>query len=250
MKLQGHNFHFSFSSTCPDKVWMWHEMRCGSRANWYLINARPDWLICCMSHPICMIYKWASCHSKLSTQYRASMWKGLSNTGSITSGKKNCGATLCKSSQTLHRLCHCAIYFMHKSRAYLRALNATKCQNNSECFVWSLYICLGIVSKRLSFHLKYLQAAQSINTFASLWGTALRRTPLCFKHPILFTGNDAAWAKFPVSAFTPTQPQKLLFYVSNSSSTSNMKRLTATSLISRMFGLFAQFSVSRLHQIE
>lgn len=43
VKLQGHNFHFNFSSTSPDKVWMWHEMRYGSRANWYLINARPDW---------------------------------------------------------------------------------------------------------------------------------------------------------------------------------------------------------------
>lgn len=43
MKLQGHNFHFNFPSTSPDKVWMWHEMRYGSRANWYLINARPDW---------------------------------------------------------------------------------------------------------------------------------------------------------------------------------------------------------------
>lgn len=43
VELQGHNFHFKFSSTSPDKVWMWHEMREGSRANWYLINARPDW---------------------------------------------------------------------------------------------------------------------------------------------------------------------------------------------------------------
>lgn len=43
MKLQGHNFHFNFPSTSPDKVWMWHEMRYGIRANWYLINARPDW---------------------------------------------------------------------------------------------------------------------------------------------------------------------------------------------------------------
>lgn len=43
MKLQGHTFHFNFPSTSPDKVWMWHEMRYGSRANWYLINARPDW---------------------------------------------------------------------------------------------------------------------------------------------------------------------------------------------------------------
>lgn len=42
MKHQVHNFHFNSPSTSPDKVWMWHEMSYGSRANWYLINARPD----------------------------------------------------------------------------------------------------------------------------------------------------------------------------------------------------------------
>lgn len=37
---QGRNFHFNFLLS---KVWMWHEMRYGSRANWYLINVWPDW---------------------------------------------------------------------------------------------------------------------------------------------------------------------------------------------------------------
>lgn len=37
---QGRNFHFDFLLS---KVWMWHEMRYGSRANWYLINVWPDW---------------------------------------------------------------------------------------------------------------------------------------------------------------------------------------------------------------
>lgn len=36
MKLWGRKFSLS-------KVWMWHEMRYGSRPNWYLINVWPGW---------------------------------------------------------------------------------------------------------------------------------------------------------------------------------------------------------------
>lgn len=46
------SFKLFFFSTSPVKVWMWHEMRYRSRANWYLINVRPDWRA--QAHLLCV----------------------------------------------------------------------------------------------------------------------------------------------------------------------------------------------------
>lgn len=66
-------------------------------------------LICRMSHPICMIYKRAPCHSKLSTQWGAWMWSGV-----------RCQHTEDVSllAEILRALCQHALYFMHKTKSF------------------------------------------------------------------------------------------------------------------------------------
>lgn len=115
MELQGHNFHFKFSSTSPDKVWMWHEMRYGSRANWYLINARPDWRA--QAHLLHVSSNMHDLQAGFLPQQTFHAIRSINVkwcTQPAHRGSKYSAATLCKSWQTLCRLCQHAVYFMHK----------------------------------------------------------------------------------------------------------------------------------------
>lgn len=115
MKLQGHNFHFNFSSTSPDKVWMWHEMRYGSRANWYLINARPDWRA--QSHLLHVSSNMHDLQAGFLPQQTFHAIRSINVrwcTQPAHRGSKYSAATLCKSWQMLCGPCQHAVYLMHK----------------------------------------------------------------------------------------------------------------------------------------
>ena len=115
MTLQGHNFHFDFSSTSPDKVRMWHEMRCGRRANWYLINARPDWRA--QAHLLHVSSNMHDLQAGVLPQQTFHAIRSISvkwSTLPAHRGSKYSGATLCKSWQMLRGLCQHGVYFMHK----------------------------------------------------------------------------------------------------------------------------------------
>lgn len=126
MTLQGHNFHFNFPSTSADKVWMWHEMRYGSRANWYLINARPDWRA--QAH---LLHVSSNMHDLQAGFLPQQTFHAIRSINvkwcrpPAHRGSKYSGATLCKSWQMLCGLCQRAEYFMHKIQTYHQISEST-----------------------------------------------------------------------------------------------------------------------------
>lgn len=104
--LQGHIFHFTSSSTSLDKVWMWHEMRYGSRANWYLINARHDWRA--QAHLLHVSSNMHELQAGFLPQQTFHAIRSINEkwcTPPAHRGSKYSGATLCKSWQMPCGLC-------------------------------------------------------------------------------------------------------------------------------------------------
>lgn len=135
MKLQGHNFHFNFSSTSRDKVWMWHEMRYRSRANRYLINARPDWRA--QAHLLHVSSNMHDLQAGFLPQQTFHAIRSISVKWCTQPAHR--GSILQQHSwQMLCGLC--------QDQTHLRALNATKCQRSSES-AWTLYFRMKICMK-------------------------------------------------------------------------------------------------------